>query len=290
MARARIGISGWRYAPWRKGKFYPKDLPQREELAYASRCFSTIELNGSFYSLQRPESYRQWRGDTPRHFVFAVKAPRYITHVKRLRDIETPLANFFASGVLELQEKLGPMLWQFPPNFRYDPELFEAFLQQLPRDTSHAARLARHHDSVVSHAATGNPTNRRLRHAVETRHESFATPEFVAQLRRHGVALVLADTAGKWPFLEDITAGFLYLRLHGDKELYTSGYDNATLAWWQQRIKLWLHGAQPRKEASRVSPKAPPKRQGRDIYCYFDNDVKVRAPHDAAMLNSMVND
>jgi len=289
MAKARIGISGWRYAPWRKGKFYPKDLPQREELAYASRSFSTIELNGSFYSLQRPESYQQWRNATPRQFVFAVKAPRYVTHVKRLHDIKGPLANFFASGVLELREKLGPMLWQFPPNFRYDADLFEAFLEQLPRDTHHAALLARHHDRVVSHVATGDSANRRLRHAVEIRHESFAVPEFIAQLRRHGVAIVLADTAGKWPFIEDITASFLYLRLHGDKKLYTSGYDDATLAWWRQRIKTWMRGAQPHKDTSRVSSSVPPKRQGRDVYCYFDNDVKVRAPRDAAKLDSMVN-
>jgi len=288
MAKARIGISGWRYPPWRHGKFYPKGLPQREELAYAARQFATIELNGSFYSLQHPESYRQWHDATPGSFVFAVKAPRYITHVRRLHEIDKPLGNFFASGVLELGKKLGPILWQFPPNLRYDPDLFEAFLQQLPRTTDEASELARHHDRI-RHPVIHSSVRRRLRHAIEIRHESFATPEFIAQLRRHRIAVVLADTAGKWPFIEDITAGFLYLRLHGDRKLYTSGYDEASLRWWKQRIHAWLRGGQPQRGASRVSTEAPPRRVGRDVYCYFDNDVKVRAPRDAAILNAMVN-
>ena len=290
MSRARIGISGWRYAPWRQGKFYPKELPQAQELAYASRQFSTIELNGSFYALQRPDSYRHWYEATPRGFIFAVKAPRFITHVKRLRDIEAPVANFFASGVLGLAEKLGPILWQFPPSFRYDAERFESFLNQLPRDTQQASRLAKQHDRVISHDPVLATTKRRMRHAVEIRHESFAVPEFIAQLRRHGVALVVADTADKWPYLEDVTASFMYLRLHGDKKLYTSGYDESTLRWWQARIQAWMRGGQPRKDAERASSKSPPKRKGRDVYCYFDNDVKVRAPRDAAKLAQWLQD
>jgi len=146
MATTRIGISGWRYAPWR-GTFYPKDLPQRAELEYASAHLSAIEINGSFYSLQRPQSYASWYADTPEDFMFAVKGPRYITHMKRLRDVEVPLANFLASGVLNLKDKLGPVLWQFPPNFKYDRERFEAFLGLLPRDTQEAAAIARKADA-----------------------------------------------------------------------------------------------------------------------------------------------
>ncbi|WP_459618588.1 DUF72 domain-containing protein [Bordetella sp. 2513F-2] len=277
----RIGISGWRYAPWR-GVFYPEDLPQAQELAYASHQVPTIEINGTFYSLQRPERFARWRDSTPRNFVFSVKGSRYITHVRRLRDIEQPLANFLASGVLELGDKLGPFLWQFPPSMAYDPERFERFLELLPRDTDAASRLARRHDERVGDAAVKAAAPARLRHAVEIRHPSFATPGFVALLRHHGVALVTADTAGKWPLLEDATADFAYLRLHGDKELYASGYGEAALRDWARRIRAWARGAEPRG-ARRAAPAAP-RRGPRDIYCYFDNDVKVRAPEDARTL------
>ena len=183
MGKSRIGISGWRYAPWR-GKFYPESLVQRDELHYASRQVATIEINGSLYSLQRPESYTQWHDQTPRGFVFAVKGPRFITHVLRLRDIERPLANFFASGVLNLGAKLGPMLWQFPPNFRYDRKQFGDFLALLPRNTHQAAQLATRHDSHLKHPAGSFPeASHRLRHAVEIRHESFVDPDFIALLR-----------------------------------------------------------------------------------------------------------
>jgi uncharacterized protein YecE (DUF72 family) len=288
MGRSRIGISGWRYAPWR-GKFYPATLVQREELHYASRQVPTIELNGSFYSLQRPESYAQWRDQTPRGFLFAVKGPRFITHVLRLRDIERPLANFFASGVLSLDAKLGPMLWQFPPNFRYDRKQFGDFLALLPRTTRQAVQLAGKHDSHLKHPAGNFPqASHRLRHAVEIRHDSFVDPDFIALLRRHGVALVVADTAGKWPLLEDVTAGFMYLRLHGDKKLYASGYSDAALDDWARRIRAWMRGAQPRG-ARRASDKPPPARQSRDVYCYFDNDMKVKAPFDAIRLRERLD-
>jgi uncharacterized protein YecE (DUF72 family) len=279
---ARIGISGWRYAPWR-GRFYPDELPQRLELHYASRQFRSIELNGSFYALQRPESYRRWYADTPRGFVFAVKAPRFITHVRRLREIDGPLANFFASGLLALRGKLGPVLWQFPPSLRYDPALFEDFLARLPRDVHQAQALARGHEGRLEHAYLAIDRNRRLRHAVEIRHESFACEAFIAQLRRHRVALVVADTAGRWPLLEDVTAGFMYLRLHGDRELYASGYGDAALDDWARRIRAWQRGGQPRG-ARTASPARPPARKSRDVYCYFDNDTKVKAPFDAGRL------
>lgn len=278
----RIGISGWRYAPWR-GVFYPKDLAERRELEFASRRFDTIEINGSFYSLQRPESWRRWRDETPGDFVFAVKAPRYITHMKRLRGIGAPLANFFASGVLELDRKLGPILWQFPPNLRFDEVLWDAFLSALPRDTQAARTLARRHDRRVRAISLPRIAVRRIRHAVEIRHESFRDERFIALLRRHGVALVVADTARKWPLIEDVTADFMYLRLHGDTEIYASGYTPKALDAWAARIEAWRRGSEP-DDARRASAKAPRRHVRRDVYCYFDNDMKVHAPFDAEAL------
>lgn len=278
-----IGISGWRYAPWR-GVFYPSDLAQKRELEFAARMLPTIEINGSFYSLQNPHSYQQWYAQTPRGFVFSVKGPRYITHILRLRNIETALANFFASGLFHLGPKLGPLLWQFPPNFRFDEVLFSEFLQQLPRDTLSAGALAACHDAHLRGPAVLEiDRNRRLRHAVEIRNDSFIDERFIALLRRYGVALVVADTAGKWPYYEDLTADFLYLRLHGDAELYASGYSDAALDRWASRIRAWSEGGQP-DDAHLISAANARKRSMRRIYCYFDNDIKVRAPFDAAKL------
>jgi uncharacterized protein YecE (DUF72 family) len=280
----RIGISGWRYVPWR-GVFYPKELAQRRELEFASRRFDTIEINGSFYSLQLPSSWKRWRDETPDDFLFAVKGPRYITHMRRLRDIEAPLANFFASGVLELGEKLGPILWQFPAHLRFDPGRWQTFLELLPRDTASAAALARRHNERVRATSIPRATSHALRHAVEIRSETFRDESFVALLRRHGIALVVADTAGKWPLVEDVTADFMYLRLHGDKELYASGYSPAALDAWASRIEAWRRGREP-EDARRISAKPPRRRTRRDVYCYFDNDMKVHAPFDAEALRA----
>jgi uncharacterized protein YecE (DUF72 family) len=281
--RIRIGISGWRYPPWR-GVFYPKGLRQTDELAYASRQFPTIEINGTFYSLQRPERFVTWHAATPEDFVFAVKGGRFITHMKKLRNVEVPLANFFASGVLRLKEKLGPILWQFPPNFVFDEPLFDDFLALLPRDTVAAARLARRHDQCVAGRSWigGGPPACEIRHTVEIRHQSFLTPRFIALLRRHGIALVFADTV-KFPYCEDITADFLYLRLHGSEELYVSGYGPAALSRWARRISSWVAGRMP-KDAIIVGPKPATTGTPRDVYIYFDNDAKVRAPFDAIAL------
>jgi len=280
----RIGISGWRYAPWR-GRFYPKGLPQRGELAFASRMLPTIEINGSFYSLQRPAYYEAWHDETPDDFLFAVKGPRYITHMLRLRNVGAPLANFFASGVFALGAKLGPLLWQFPPHLPYDAARFEAFFKLLPHDTDAALALARgHHDARMQGRSLLQVRHpQELRHAVEVRHESFVDAGFIAMLRRHGVALVVADTAGHWPQLEDLTAGFVYMRLHGDKELYASGYSDEALDRWAARIAAWRSGHQV-EDAHLASDKPAPRRARRDVYCYFDNDVKVHAPYDAARL------
>src|SRR5947207_3247593 len=213
--QTRIGISGWRYGPWR-GTFYPKKLEQRRELEFASRQLNSIEINGSFYSLQRPKNYLEWYDQTPNDFVFAVKGSRFITHMKRLNDVKVPLANFLASGVLALREKLGPILWQFPPGFGFNEEKFERFFAMLPRDTEEAVKLGRRHDArVKGRSWLEMEKNRRLRHAVEIRHESFATPAFVKLMRKYNFAFVFADTAGKWPYFEGVRRSFIFARLDG---------------------------------------------------------------------------
>lgn len=282
MKGIHIGISGWRYVPWR-GDFYPRGLVQRRELEFASRAVSSIEINGSFYSLHTPARYASWRDDTPDDFVFSVKAPRYITHIKRLRDVGEALANFYASGPLQLEHKLGPFLWQFPPSFKYDAELFEQFFSMLPRNFGEAMQCARQSQRFDDPPAPQSPDSTALRHAVEIRNPSFVQEEFIDHLRQHRIALVVADTAGKWPLMEELTADFMYLRLHGDKQLYTSGYDEDALTRWEQRTRLWHQGRQPR-DAHRVSRRADSSRASRELYCYFDNDVKVRAPYDARRL------
>lgn len=265
---ARIGISGWRYPPWR-GTFYPDGLPQRLELAYAAERFTSIELNGSFYSLQTPQAYARWHADTPPGFVFAVKGPRYVTHMLKLRNARTAVANFLASGLANLREKLGPLLWQLPPQLAFDPARLDAFLALLPRNTDAATSLACRHDHrVADRAVLDFGACRPLRHALEVRHPSFVNAAFLQLMRFHGVAIVVADTAGRWPFIDEDTADFVYARLHGDAELYVSGYTRTALGSWATRIDGWLARS--------------------DVYCYFDNDVKVRAPIDAQNLRALV--
>ena len=261
----RIGISGWTYAPWRK-VFYPEGLRQKDELEYAASKMTSIEINGSFYSLQRPESYQGWRERTPEGFVFAVKGGRFITHMKKLADVDAPLANFFASGPLALGEKLGPVLWQLPPTLGFDAERLESFFDRLPRTTTAAAALgARHDERVAGRSYLDVTAEQEIRHAVEVRHDSFLAPEFLSLLRKHGIGLVVADTAGKWPLIREVTADFAYVRLHGDTELYASGYSDTALDEWAALMRGWAEG-------------------GADVYAYFDNDMKVRAPFDAMGL------
>jgi uncharacterized protein YecE (DUF72 family) len=260
-----VGTSGWRYPPWR-GTFYPPGLVQRRELEYLSRRVTSIEINGSFYSLQRPESYRAWAAETPEDFVFAVKGPRFVTHLKQLRDVRVPVANFLASGVLVLGAKLGPLLWQLPARMRFDRARVEEFLALLPHSTAAAAALATEHDERLDgRAHLQTDADRPLRHAVEPRHESFRDPAFAALLRAHGVGLVVADSAGTWPVFDEVTAGFCYVRLHGADELYVSGYTADALDGWAARVRAWAA-------------------QDRDVYVYFDNDAKVHAPFDAIGL------
>lgn len=280
-----IGTSGWRYKPWR-GTWYPTGLPQHRELAYAASRLSSLEINGTFYSLQKPELFQRWYADTPPGFVFAVKGGRFITHMKKLRDIESPLANFFASGLLCLEEKLGPILWQFPGSLPYDLERFERFFALLPRDTSAAAALARRHDQrLEGRAWTRIRKNRPLRHAIEIRHRSFLVPEFIELLRRWNIALVFAETANVFPYSEDLTADFVYLRLHGSTQLYISGYSDEELDAWAHRIRCWRAGREP-GDARRCAPiDRALKGFEKDVYVYFDNtDVKLRAPYDAMGL------
>ena len=286
----RIGISGWRYAGWR-GVFYPPKLPQRRELEFAAESFPSVEINGTFYSLQRPSSFRLWSASTPESFVFSVKAPRLITHMYKLRNVEQALANFFASGLLELGGKLGPVLWQFPPRMRYTRERFETFFDLLPRTQGAAASMARLHaplmkDRASTEVQAGVPPETPLRHCVEIRDESFACPEFVELLRAHDVGLVVADTVA-WPLLFDVTADFVYCRLHGSEELYASGYEQEALEIWADRIAAWVTGE--RAEGRRAC-EAEAHACARDVYVYFDNDIKVRAPFDALALEAKVRE
>lgn len=266
MVDVRVGISGWVYPGWRGG-FYPKGLVHRDELRYAAEHLTSIEINGSFYALQKPSSFEKWRDETPDGFVFAVKGGRYVTHIRRLRDVEVPLANFFAAGVLALRDKLGPILWQLPPNMQFDARLLEEFLTLLPRTTSAACTLAARRDDKLSDDRVLDTTDaeRPIRHALEVRHPSFAVPDMVSIARDHGVALVLADTAGRYPRIDEDTADFAYARLHGDAELYASGYTDDALDRWAEKVRGWTES-------------------GRDAFVYFDNDMKGYAPFDAMGL------
>ena len=281
-----IGISGWRYKGWR-GVFYPEKLPHRRELEFASRRFNTIELNGSFYSLQRPRSFVQWHEQTPDDFVFSIKGSRYITHMLRLRNIEGALANFFAQGVLALGAKLGPILWQLPPNFNFEPERLEDFFALLPKTRKQAADLARNHDERLKNNSWFDVSqDATLRHAIEIRHESFVDEKFIRLLRRYDIGLVVADTVD-WPLLMDVTSNFVYCRLHGSEELYASGYEAEALDIWANRVVAWAQGGEV-DNGRKASTRKAGRRKLRDVFVYFDNDMKVRAPFDAEQLSARV--
>ena len=270
--RAFVGISGYDYPRW-KGAFYPKDLPRSRWLSYASRRFNSIELNGTFYSLKSPDVFRRWVAETPpRGFVFAVKGSRFITHNLKLRHAERALANFYASGVLALGARTGPFLWQLPASYRFEPERIAAFLKTLPGAAGEAEAQAREHDHRLRRGAlTEAAAPVRYRHAFEVRHDSYFHPEFYDVLREHGAGFVIADTAGKFGYAEEVTADFVYVRLHGSRELYVSGYTSRELEAWADRIRGWTKGF-----------------RGRDVYVYFDNDAKGFAPQNAADLADRV--
>jgi uncharacterized protein YecE (DUF72 family) len=256
----RVGIGGWTFAPWR-GAFYPKGLPQAQELRYAAERLSSIEINGTFYRTQTPASYRKWAGEVPAGFVFALKGPRYATHRKPLAEAGPSIERFLASGPLTLGDKLGPLLWQFAPFTKFDPQDFDAFLNLLP------------------HERDGT----RLRHVVEARHASFTDPRYVALLREHGVAHCMVDS-DKHPVIEDVTADFVYCRLERSAEDEATGYPKKSLDRWIGRFKTWAGGGEP-DDAGRLVNAPAPKAKARDCFVYFISGAKVRNPAAAmAML------
>ncbi|WP_309069065.1 DUF72 domain-containing protein [Microbacterium sp.] len=277
--RVWVGVSGWRYPAWR-GDFYPRGLVQRRELEYVGERMSSAEINGSFYSLQRPSSYVRWRDSVPSGFVFAVKGPRYVTHMLRLRSAGTALSNFFASGPLTLHDKLGPILWQLPARQPFEPEVLDAFLKSLPRTTAEALDIARGHDRrMEGRTALAIDEDRPLRHSIEPRSATFADPAFAEMLRERDVSLTVADTAGTFPMFDEVTASdHVYVRLHGSQELYQSGYTDEELDEWATRIRAWADGS------------GCPDGRPRDVYVYFDNDGRGRAPHDAVALEARLAD
>ncbi len=267
--RAFVGISGYDYKPWR-GRFYPDELPARRWLEYASRCFNSIELNGTFYSLKSPAVFERWVTEVPtQNFIFAVKGGRFITHNLKLRNVQTALGNFFASGVLALGRRTGPFLWQLPATYRFEAERLDSFMRQLPQRAREAEEVARQHDARLRRGALLDAAAAvKYRHAFEVRHPSYFHEEFYALLREHHCGFVIADTAGKFPYAEQVTADFVYVRLHGSQQLYASGYTDEELDVWSRRIAGW-----------RSAPGG-----AHDVYVYFDNDAKVHAPFDALRL------
>jgi uncharacterized protein YecE (DUF72 family) len=253
----RIGIGGWTYEPWR-GAFYPGNLPQKRELEYASRQLTSIEINGTYYGSQKPASFAKWRDETPDGFVFAVKAPRFAMNRKVLADAGSTIARFFASGVMELRDKLGPINWQFLPTKKFDPADFEAFLELLPTEAAGCV----------------------LRHAVEVRHDSFSSPEFVALARKHGVAVVIAGDS-RYPQIADATAPFVYVRIMGTQATEDLGYSDAALNLWVARARAWASGA----VAEGLGCVEPQRARGkRDVYLYVISGHKVRNPATAMSL------
>ena len=268
---ARIGTSGWAYPHWRDD-FYPRGLPHRLELAYLAERLATVEINGTFYSLTRPTACEAWRASAPNGFVFAIKGSRFITHMLKLRRFETPLANMLSSGLLRLGAAFGPMLWQLPPQLAFDEERTRRFFEAVPRDIAAAERWARRHDGRTTGRAALRATDgrsTRIRHAVEVRHSSWLSDRALDTLRALDVALVAADTAGKYPLCLERTAGFAYVRLHGSTTLYASRYGDAELAAWASRVSTWTAA-------------------GDDVYVYFDNDARGHAPRDALRLTAAV--
>jgi uncharacterized protein YecE (DUF72 family) len=257
-SRIRVGVGGWTFEPWR-GRFYPPGLPHARELEYASGKLTSIEINGTYYGSQKPESFAKWHDETPDDFVFALKAPRFATNRRVLAEAGESIARFFASGVLELKDKLGPINWQFAPTKKFDPDDFAAFLRLLPASVE----------------------GRAIRHAVEVRHDSFCTPDFVALAREHRVAIVVAAD-GVYPQIADPTAPFVYARIMGTQEAAPNGYDDAALDRWADAARTWAAGGMP-KGLRTVGP--PPKRgPKRDVFLYVISGCKEKNPAAAMAL------
>ncbi len=250
--RIHVGVGGWNYAPWRR-VFYPDDLPQKRELEYASRHFSSIEINATFYRTQTRESFARWREETPEGFVFSVKAPRYVVTRRTPKEAAASIERFFDSGVATLGEKLGPVLWQFPHTRKFDLAFFEGFLAALPRESE----------------------GTRLRHAIEVRDDSFKTTAFVALARAHQVAIVVAGDS-EFPLIADLTAPFVYARIMGTDAAHAAGYSEAELDAWAARARLWAAGSGP-ADLPRLSSNTP-RRSARDVFLYVIRGAKVRNP------------
>jgi uncharacterized protein YecE (DUF72 family) len=284
VSRLWVGTSGYAYVGWR-GRFYPAGLSPRSELAYASRIFSSIEINRSFYALLSPAMCTAWRDAVPPGFVFSLKGSRFITHNKKLRDTEQALANFFASGPLALGDMLGPIVWQLSANMAFDAGRLESFLANLPTSTAQAAQLASRHDERVKQAHLQVDQDRPLRHVLEPRHPSFASPECAALLRRYRVALAVSDSPS-WHYIEEPTADFMYIRLHGSQQLYASQYTDAELAHWAGHVRAFLRGRMP-ADARRISDTQAAGPQ--DVFVYFDNDAQAFAAQDAQRLAKLLS-
>lgn len=287
MSRIHIGLSGWSYRDW-VGRFYPEDLPADQWLSFVADHFDTVEVNRSFYSLLDPSTYRSWYESVPDRFVFAVKGSRYITHMKKLRDVEIPMANFFASGVLELADKLGPVLWQLPGRWRFQAERVRTFVTLLPPTTGDAAGLAARHDDRVREPATESHLDRPLHHVLEVRDPSFFVPELLEILEEGNVGFATSHSSA-WPYTEDVIGELAYLRLHGPGALYSSPYSEEGLARWAHLVTAWAAGADP-TDGPRISSRLPPREDGRDVFVYFDNDSGAHAPPDALRLRQLVDD
>jgi len=257
--RVFVGIGGWTFEPWR-GVFYPKGLPQKDELAYAGARLTSIEINGTFYRTQTPATYRKWASEVPDGFVFAVKGLRFVTNRRVLAEAGESIERFLKSGVLELGDRLGPLLWQFAPTKKFDPDDFGAFLALLPKTLEGQA----------------------LRHVVEVRHDSFRTPEFIALLRKHAIAVVLAEH-DTYPAIADVTADFVYARLQKGKDEIATAYPTKELDKWAERFRDWAAGGEP-GDLPKVDAEHKPKKQPRDVFAYVIHEGKVRAPAAAVAL------
>lgn len=255
--RIRVGVGGWSFAPWR-GPFYPEGLAQKRELEFASRKLTSIEINGTFYGSQKPESFARWHDETPDDFVFALKGPRFTTNRRVLAEAGESIERFLSSGVLELKDKLGPINWQFAETKKFDPEDFSRFLELLPASVE----------------------GRAIRHAVELRHDSFRAPEVIALARKHGVAIVLAGDS-EYPTIADLTAPFAYLRIMGTSESEPNGYDEAALDTWASHARVLASGKVPKSLPTFADAAASGPR---DVFLYVISGAKERNPAAAMRL------
>ena len=255
----RIGIGGWTFEPWR-GAFYPKGLPHAKELAYAAERLTSIEVNGTFYRTQTPATFRKWASEVPAGFMFSIKGPRFAVNRRVLREAGDSIKRFLDSGVSELGERLGPLLWQFAPTKKFDPADFAGFLELLPPKFD----------------------GRALRHVIEVRHDSFRTPEFLALLRQFGFPVVFTDHV-KYPNIADLTGDFVYARLQRGKDTVPTAYPPKEIAAWAGRLQAWAQGGAP-DDLAHVEAAKKPKAAPRDVFAYVIHEGKVRAPAGAIAL------